>query len=119
MRSQVFDFLEGENTLIFSYGVTNAGKTFTIQGKCGSTQPSVNNQVLNSGFEINLGTPKDPGILPRVLDAVFSYIRGLQYEGMDLKPYLMNGAQFLDADQVKQERTAKMTVLASVKDVKP
>ncbi|XP_032406731.1 kinesin-like protein KIF20A [Xiphophorus hellerii] len=93
VRSQVFDFLAGENTLIFSYGVTNAGKTFTIQG-----------------------TPKDPGILPRVLDAVFSYIGGLQYEGMDLKPYLMNGAQFLDADQVKQERTAKMTVLASIKD---
>uniref|UniRef100_A0A3B5KY35 Kinesin motor domain-containing protein n=1 Tax=Xiphophorus couchianus TaxID=32473 RepID=A0A3B5KY35_9TELE len=89
VRSQVFDFLAGENTLIFSYGVTNAGKTFTIQ------------------------TPKDPGILPRVLDAVFSYIGGLQYEGMDLKPYLMNGAQFLDANQVKQERTAKMTVLAS------
>uniref|UniRef100_A0A3P9NV23 Zgc:56231 n=1 Tax=Poecilia reticulata TaxID=8081 RepID=A0A3P9NV23_POERE len=46
VRSQVFDFLEGENALIFSYGVTNAGKTFTIQG-----------------------TPKHPGILPRVLDA--------------------------------------------------
>ncbi|XP_008436546.1 kinesin-like protein KIF20A [Poecilia reticulata] len=93
VRSQVFDFLEGENALIFSYGVTNAGKTFTIQG-----------------------TPKHPGILPRVLDAVFSYIGGLQYHGMDLKPYLMNGAQFLDPDQVKQERTAKMTVLASVKE---
>uniref|UniRef100_A0A3P9NV31 Zgc:56231 n=1 Tax=Poecilia reticulata TaxID=8081 RepID=A0A3P9NV31_POERE len=92
VRSQVFDFLEGENALIFSYGVTNAGKTFTIQ------------------------TPKHPGILPRVLDAVFSYIGGLQYHGMDLKPYLMNGAQFLDPDQVKQERTAKMTVLASVKE---
>ncbi|XP_043960556.1 kinesin-like protein KIF20A [Gambusia affinis] len=93
VRSQVFDFLEGENALIFSYGVTNAGKTFTIQG-----------------------TPKDPGILPRALDAVFSYIGGLQYKGMDLKPHLMNGAQFLDVEQVKQERTAKMTVLASVKE---
>ncbi|XP_054893603.1 kinesin-like protein KIF20A [Poeciliopsis prolifica] len=93
VRSQVFDFLEGENALIFTYGVTNAGKTFTIQG-----------------------TPKDPGILPRALDAVFSYIGGLQYEGMDLKPYLMNGAQFLDSDQVKQERTAKMTILGSVKE---
>lgn len=29
------DFLDGKNALIFSYGVTNAGKTFTIQGKNG------------------------------------------------------------------------------------
>lgn len=27
------DFLDGKNALIFSYGVTNAGKTYTIQGK--------------------------------------------------------------------------------------
>ncbi|KAM4718259.1 kinesin-like protein KIF20A [Anableps anableps] len=91
VKSKVLDFLEGENALIFSYGVTNGGKTFTIQG-----------------------TPKDPGILPRVLDAAFRYVGGLQYEGMDLKPYLRNGAQFLDHDQVKQERTAKTAILASV-----
>uniref|UniRef100_A0A3Q2DTR6 Kinesin-like protein n=1 Tax=Cyprinodon variegatus TaxID=28743 RepID=A0A3Q2DTR6_CYPVA len=96
VRSQVFDFLEGKNALIFSYGVTNAGKTFTIQG-----------------------TPKDPGILPRVLDATFHCIGGHQYKEMDLKPYLRNGAQFLDPDQVKQERTVKATILASVKEVNP
>lgn len=27
------DFLYGENALIFSYGVTNAGKTYTLQGE--------------------------------------------------------------------------------------
>lgn len=32
VRSQLVDFLDGKNALIFSYGVTNAGKTFTIQG---------------------------------------------------------------------------------------
>lgn len=37
VRSQLVDFLDGKNALIFSYGVTNAGKTFTIQGKPGST----------------------------------------------------------------------------------
>lgn len=26
------DFLHGKNALVFSYGVTNAGKTHTIQG---------------------------------------------------------------------------------------
>ncbi|XP_019942794.1 kinesin-like protein KIF20A isoform X2 [Paralichthys olivaceus] len=93
VKSQMSDFLDGKNALIFSYGVTNAGKTFTIQG-----------------------TPKDPGILPRVLDATFHHIGGDQYEDMDLKPYLRNDAQYLDPDQVKQERSTKAAIFASVKD---
>lgn len=64
-----------------------------------------------------LGTPKEPGILPRVLDATFHYIGGRLYEGMDLKPYLRNDAQYLDPDQVKQERSAQAAIFASVKDV--
>ncbi|XP_037549699.1 kinesin-like protein KIF20A [Nematolebias whitei] len=94
VKSQVSDFLDGKNVLIFSYGVTNAGKTFTIQG-----------------------TTKEPGILPRALEAIFDYIRGHQYDGMDLKPFLSNAAQNLDPDQVKQERAAKAAVLASVHSV--
>ncbi|XP_074477981.1 kinesin-like protein KIF20A isoform X1 [Sebastes fasciatus] len=93
VKSQMSDFLDGKNALIFSYGVTNAGKTYTIQG-----------------------TPKAPGILPRVLDATFYYIGGQRYEGMDLKPYLRNDAQYLDPDQVKQERSAKAAMFASVKE---
>uniref|UniRef100_A0A3Q2PV25 Kinesin-like protein n=1 Tax=Fundulus heteroclitus TaxID=8078 RepID=A0A3Q2PV25_FUNHE len=93
VRSQVLDFLEGKNALIFSYGVTNAGKTFTIQG-----------------------TQKDPGILPRVLEATFEHIGGHQYEGMDLKPFMRNGAQRLDPDQVKQERAARSAILASSRE---
>lgn len=65
-----------------------------------------------------LGTPKEPGILPRVLHATFHHIGGRQYEGMDLKPYLRNDAQYLDPDQVKQERSAKAAIFASVKEVR-
>ncbi|XP_051909707.1 kinesin-like protein KIF20A [Hippocampus zosterae] len=90
VQSQMSDFLDGENLLIFSYGVTNAGKTFTIQG-----------------------TSKEPGILPRVLDATFEYITGRQYEGMDVKPYLRNDTRYLDAEQVKQEKSAKDAIFAS------
>ncbi|XP_034416295.1 kinesin-like protein KIF20A [Cyclopterus lumpus] len=93
VKSQMSDFLDGKNALIFSYGVTNAGKTYTIQG-----------------------TPKEPGILPRVLDATFHYVGGHLYDGMDRKPYLRNDAQYLDLDQVKQERIAKAAIFASVKD---
>ena len=37
VKSQMSDFLDGKNALIFSYGVTNAGKTYTIQGKAANT----------------------------------------------------------------------------------
>ncbi|XP_063339311.1 kinesin-like protein KIF20A [Pelmatolapia mariae] len=93
VKSQMSDFLDGKNALIFSYGVTNAGKTFTIQG-----------------------TPKEPGILPRVLESTFQYIEEHQYQGMDLKPYLRNGVQSLDFDLVKQERSTKAAIFASIKE---
>ena len=32
MKQPVQDFLDGYNRLIFTYGVTNAGKTYTFQG---------------------------------------------------------------------------------------
>ncbi|XP_077480797.1 kinesin-like protein KIF20A [Stigmatopora argus] len=87
------DFLDGKNVLIYSYGVTNAGKTFTMQG-----------------------TSKEPGILPRVLDATFQYIRGRQYWAMDVKPYLRDETRRLDVDQVKQEKSAKAAILASFRE---
>ncbi|XP_024861473.1 kinesin-like protein KIF20A isoform X2 [Kryptolebias marmoratus] len=93
LKSHVSDFLAGRNALIFSYGVTNAGKTFTIQG-----------------------TTREPGILPLALEATFDYIRGRLYDGMDLKPFLRNAAQSLDPDQVKQERAAKAAIFASVRE---
>ena len=33
MLKLVQDFIEGQNCLVFTYGVTNSGKTYTIQGK--------------------------------------------------------------------------------------
>lgn len=120
------DFLDGKNALIFSYGVTNAGKTFTIQGKNEKekhnshySEHSMSCQVLSTVlYCTDLGTPKEPGILPRVLDATFHHIGGRQYEGMDLKPYLRNDAQYLDPDRVKQERSAKAAIFAPVKEVR-
>lgn len=53
-----------------------------------------------------------------MLDATFHYIGGRQYEGMDLKPYLRNDAQCLDPDQVKQERSIKAAIIASVKEAR-
>ncbi|KAG7330038.1 hypothetical protein KOW79_006260 [Hemibagrus wyckioides] len=93
IRLQVQDFLHGKNTLVFSYGVTNAGKTHTIQG-----------------------SPKDPGILPRALDTVFRHINGRLYEQMDLRPYLNSDVQKLDPDQVRMEKSAKTALFSMLKE---
>lgn len=61
----VRDLLEGQNALLFTYGVTNSGKTYTVQG--GTYQGSA-------------------GILPRTLDVIFNSIEGMQSDGR-VSPY--------------------------------
>jgi kinesin family member 20 len=56
----VSDVLQGQNGLLFTYGVTNSGKTYTIQG--GKEEGSA-------------------GILPRTLDVIFNSIDGLHGTG--------------------------------------
>ncbi|KAM8966879.1 kinesin-like protein KIF20A [Pelodytes ibericus] len=93
MRDLVNSFVTGQNGLVFTYGVTNAGKTFTVQG-----------------------SPKDGGILPRSLDVIFNYIQGRQYQKMNLKPYLGNDVMKLDPTQIKQEEAMKTSLFSSLKE---
>ncbi|WWC71755.1 uncharacterized protein I206_105714 [Kwoniella pini CBS 10737] len=58
--------LQGENGLMFAYGVSNSGKSYTIQG--GSTHSAT-----------------DRGVLPRSIDVVFNSIEGLESTA-NLKP---------------------------------
>ncbi|KAG0179303.1 hypothetical protein DFQ29_002276 [Apophysomyces sp. BC1021] len=58
----VKDVLRGENALVFAYGVTNSGKTYSV-----------------------MGTKEDPGLLPRTLDVIFNSIEGFVSDSM-LKP---------------------------------
>jgi len=53
--SLVKDLLEGKNSLVFTYGVTNSGKTYTVQGN---------------------DKPGEAGILPRTMDVIFNSIQG-------------------------------------------
>ncbi|NXT73376.1 KI20A protein, partial [Zapornia atra] len=94
MKELVRAYVNGVNGLVFTYGVTNAGKTFTIQG-----------------------TSKDFGILPRSLDVIFNHIRGRHYLKMNFKPYLSNSVKKLEEAQVKQEEVIKTAILASLKEV--
>ncbi|XP_034764702.2 kinesin-like protein KIF20A [Acipenser ruthenus] len=88
MKEVVKDVLEGENRLVYTYGVTNSGKTYTIQG-----------------------TNRDGGILPRSLSVVFNSIQGKLYSGLDLKPSLCNEVIWLESKQVMQEEMKKSAFL--------
>ena len=67
-RPLVDDLICGKNGLLFTYGVTNSGKTYTMTG-----------------------TVKEPGLLPRSLDMIFNSIAGLQTLKYRFIPDDMNG----------------------------
>ncbi|NXJ90967.1 KI20A protein, partial [Corythaixoides concolor] len=88
MKQVVKDVLNGQNWLVYTYGITNSGKTHTIQG-----------------------SNKDGGILPRSLAVIFNSVGDQLYQAMDLKPSLSNEVIWLDSRQVRQEETKKQTML--------
>ena len=64
---RVQEFLEGQNQLLFTYGASSSGKTYTIQGEAAT-----------------------PGILPRALDVLFNSVKDRQMLGLELKPNCFN-----------------------------
>nr|XP_026257017.1 kinesin-like protein KIF20A isoform X2 [Urocitellus parryii] len=89
VKEMVKDVLKGQNWLIYTYGVTNSGKTHTIQG-----------------------TIKDGGILPRSLALIFNSLQGQLHSTPDLKPSLSNEVIWLDSRQIRQEEMKKMSLLS-------
>ncbi|KAM9065425.1 kinesin-like protein KIF20A [Sarcophilus harrisii] len=90
VKEMVKDVLKGYNWLIYTYGVTNSGKTHTVQG-----------------------SNKDGGILPRSLSVIFNSIQNQLYPASDLKPSFANEVIWLDSKQVKQEEVKKSALLNS------
>lgn len=88
MKEMVKDVLRGQNWLIYTYGVTNSGKTYTIQG-----------------------TSKDAGILPQSLALIFNSLQGQLHPTPDLKPLLSNEVIWLDSKQIRQEEIKKLSLL--------
>ncbi|KAM3860041.1 uncharacterized protein kif20bb [Diretmus argenteus] len=93
VRGLVRDVLGGGNCLVFTYGVTNAGKTFTF-----------------------LGPDNDSGLLPRSLSVIFNSIDGRVYSQSDLKPQRCRDYTRLTPDQQVLENTSKKTLLRLVKE---
>ncbi|XP_032693509.1 kinesin-like protein KIF20A [Lontra canadensis] len=89
VKEMVKDVLKGQNWLIYTYGVTNSGKTHTIQG-----------------------TIKDGGILPRSLALIFNSLQGQLHPTPDLKPIFFNEVIWLDSKQIRQEEMKKLALLS-------
>uniref|UniRef100_A0A8C2U642 Kinesin motor domain-containing protein n=1 Tax=Coturnix japonica TaxID=93934 RepID=A0A8C2U642_COTJA len=94
VKQPVKEFLEGCNCLVFTYGVTNAGKTYTFQG-----------------------TEDDVGILPRTMDMLFKTVGGRLYTKMDLKPIRWRDYVKLTNDKVREEIALKNSLLRLTKEV--
>ncbi|XP_039629741.1 kinesin-like protein KIF20A isoform X1 [Polypterus senegalus] len=88
MKEVVKNVLDGENRLIYTYGITNSGKTYTIQG-----------------------TAHDGGILPRSLSTIFNTLKGKLYDKMDRKPSLCNDVVCLTYKQIQEEEMKKWSFL--------
>ncbi|XP_036607197.1 kinesin-like protein KIF20A [Trichosurus vulpecula] len=88
VKEMIRDVLKGYNWLIYTYGVTNSGKTHTVQG-----------------------SNKDGGILPRSLAVIFNSIQNQLYPASDLKPSFANEVIWLDSKQARQEEMKKAALL--------
>ncbi|MBN3312175.1 KI20B protein, partial [Atractosteus spatula] len=93
VKSLVKDFLQGGNSLVFTYGVTNAGKTFTF-----------------------LGPENNSGLLPRSLNMIFNNIQDKIYTEMDIKPQRCREYMRLNKEQLMKEIANKKTILRLAKE---
>lgn len=67
----VDELLQGQSGLVFTYGVTNSGKSYTVQGGHGAGEA---------------------GILPRSMDVIFNSIKGLESTS-DIRPVGLAGVE--------------------------
>ncbi|KAM7374276.1 hypothetical protein PAMP_006944 [Pampus punctatissimus] len=88
MKKMVKDVLQGENRLLYTYGVTNSGKTYTIQG-----------------------TGRESGLLPRALVSLFRKLQGRLYAAMDLKPVMYQDVRHLEPGEIRVEEIRRNSLL--------
>ena len=86
---RVQEFLEGQNQLLFTYGASSSGKTYTIQGEAAT-----------------------PGILPRALDVLFNSVKDRQTLGLELKPNCFNRVVQMREKDIRKLEEDKHSVFA-------
>ncbi|KAJ8980299.1 hypothetical protein NQ317_005219 [Molorchus minor] len=75
------DLLKGKNGLLFTYGVTGSGKTYTLSGE-----------------------QNNPGVMPRCIDTIFNSIRDFQAPKFVIKSDKMNGFEVQTEEDAMQDR---------------
>ncbi|XP_065202712.1 kinesin-like protein KIF23 [Planococcus citri] len=76
----VEQLIDGQNGLLFTYGVTGSGKTFTMTG-----------------------SKRNVGIMPRCLDVLFNSIADYQARKFIFKPDKMNGFEVQTEEEAKRD----------------
>lgn len=84
----VQDFLMGKNALLFTYGATSAGKTYTMLGKI-----------------------RDAGLLPRSIDVIFNSLEGRLMRSPVLKPLALNEIVKLSPQQTEAEEIERALLM--------
>lgn len=84
----VQDFLMGKSTLLFTYGATSAGKTYTM-----------------------LGSIRDAGLIPRSLDVIFNSLDRKLISNPILKPLALNEVMKLTMNQIEAEELERTILM--------
>ncbi|KAF7653079.1 hypothetical protein LDENG_00087700 [Lucifuga dentata] len=92
-KDLIRDVLEGGNSLVFTYGVTNAGKTFTF-----------------------LGPDTNAGILPRSLGMIFSSIEERIFTEASIKPHRCREFTRLAKEEQEEEAAFKRNLFRQLKE---
>ncbi|XP_015179777.1 PREDICTED: kinesin-like protein KIF23 isoform X2 [Polistes dominula] len=81
----VTNLINGENSLLFTYGVTGSGKTYTMTGN-----------VHNAG------------IMPRCLDILFNSIANYQTKRSTFQPDRLNGFEILSETEIQFDKQGEL-----------
>lgn len=87
------EFFNGENVLLFAYGTTSSGKTFTMRGDA-----------------------KNPGVVPRCISDIFQSVHHKLMVLPNFKKTRFNECEQLSKFELKKETEIKSTILGSVDD---
>ncbi|XP_069699062.1 kinesin-like protein KIF23 isoform X2 [Periplaneta americana] len=91
----VEDLIHGRNGLLFTYGVTGSGKTYTMTGD-----------------------PQNGGIMPRCLDVIFNSIMNFQAKKFVFKPDRMNGFEIQTEADALMDRQNEIYSVRSLRTLK-
>jgi kinesin family protein 23 len=91
-RPMVSNLLSGKPGLLFNYGVTSSGKTYTMTG-----------------------SPTQPGFLPRSLEMIFASIHGRQTEQFQVKSDDANGFMLVDDATYMTDRVDRRHEISKMK----